>query len=277
MTGNDKDAGSILANGSSLILPLLRKGKDGHAGLIWERYFQGWTLREGADPETVNHWWKPLQKFVNNFNDAGRTREGLLKERHQRMARTSERWQYASQSRDLPLSWRLTTGLGASHPTENGFSFDPVIGVPYLPGSAVKGLCRRAAELMDASKENIEELFGAEDSGDVRPSQQGRLIFLDAYPATWPTLTVDIVNCHQPTYYRSLSDSNTEKITPPIETESPIPVYFLAVEKSSAYRFTIAGDNDAVVQRGMEYLVLGLDFLGIGAKTAAGYGVFLSE
>lgn len=38
------------------------------------------------------------------------------------------------------------TGIGNEHPLENGFSFLNPYGSPYLPGSAVKGILRRAAE-----------------------------------------------------------------------------------------------------------------------------------
>jgi CRISPR-associated protein Cmr6 len=38
------------------------------------------------------------------------------------------------------------TGTGMEHPLENGFSFLNPYGVPYLPGSGVKGVLRRAAE-----------------------------------------------------------------------------------------------------------------------------------
>lgn len=40
----------------------------------------------------------------------------------------------------------FTTGLGNEHPLENGFSFLTPYGLPYLPGSGVKGVVRRAAE-----------------------------------------------------------------------------------------------------------------------------------
>jgi len=40
----------------------------------------------------------------------------------------------------------FTTGLGIEHPLENGFAFLDPYGVPYLPGSSVKGVLRRAAE-----------------------------------------------------------------------------------------------------------------------------------
>ena len=40
----------------------------------------------------------------------------------------------------------FTTGLGNEHPLENGFAFLNPHGLPYLPGSGVKGVVRRAAE-----------------------------------------------------------------------------------------------------------------------------------
>jgi len=40
----------------------------------------------------------------------------------------------------------LATGLGMEHPIENGFAFLDPYGLPYLPGSSIKGVLRRAAE-----------------------------------------------------------------------------------------------------------------------------------
>jgi len=40
----------------------------------------------------------------------------------------------------------FATGLGWKHPNENGFAFLQPYGLPYLPGSSVKGVMRRAAK-----------------------------------------------------------------------------------------------------------------------------------
>ncbi|MDW8469614.1 MAG: hypothetical protein RML56_12230 [Burkholderiales bacterium] len=40
----------------------------------------------------------------------------------------------------------FTTGLGNAHPLENGFAFLWPYGLPYLAGSGVKGVVRRAAQ-----------------------------------------------------------------------------------------------------------------------------------
>lgn len=40
----------------------------------------------------------------------------------------------------------FVTGMGNEHPLENGFSFLNPYGLPYLPGSSIKGVLRRSAE-----------------------------------------------------------------------------------------------------------------------------------
>lgn len=52
------------------------------------------------------------------------------------------------------LTSALTTGTGIEHPLENGFSFLWPYGIPYLPGSAIKGTLRRAAEMLATGEAN---------------------------------------------------------------------------------------------------------------------------
>ena len=58
----------------------------------------------------------------------------------------------------------FTTGLGNEHPLENGFAFLNPYGLPYLPGSGVKGVVRRAAEELAHSG------FFQDDSGWTLPA-----------------------------------------------------------------------------------------------------------
>ena len=72
------------------------------------------------------------------------------------------------------------TGLGNEHPLENGFAFLNPYGLPYLPGSGVKGVVRRAAEELahpDFFQDGngwtlpaIWHLFGFEPGPAARPS-----------------------------------------------------------------------------------------------------------
>ena len=62
----------------------------------------------------------------------------------------------------------FATGLGNEHPIENGFAFLTPYGLPYLAGSGVKGILRRAMQELCAdgidgfSGEAINALFGPE-------------------------------------------------------------------------------------------------------------------
>ncbi|MBI4864467.1 MAG: type III-B CRISPR module RAMP protein Cmr6, partial [Candidatus Riflebacteria bacterium] len=57
----------------------------------------------------------------------------------------------------------FVTGTGIDHPLENGFAFLDPCGVPYLPGSSIKGVVRRAAEelvlLDDGSAWSLADLW----------------------------------------------------------------------------------------------------------------------
>jgi CRISPR-associated protein Cmr6 len=65
---------------------------------------------------------------------------GALTERQARLF-TGEGWERATE-----LYAPLLTGSGNPHPVENGFAFLSPYGVPYLAGSGIKGVLRRAAE-----------------------------------------------------------------------------------------------------------------------------------
>lgn len=86
------------------------------------------------------------------------------------------------------------TGTGMEHPLENGFAFLSPYGLPYLPGSGVKGVLRRAVEELvqsicedDAGEWNLEAidyLFGREPlAGDADALRnRGALRFWDVFP-----------------------------------------------------------------------------------------------
>jgi CRISPR-associated protein Cmr6 len=81
------------------------------------------------------------------------------------------------------------------------------------------------------------------------------------------------MNNHHPDYYG-------DKGSPPAPWDSPNPVYFLALGRDSEFAFAVAGRNDEeemsnLVNQAVTWLKQGLSELGIGAKTAAGYGYML--
>lgn len=64
----------------------------------------------------------------------------------------------------------FVTGVGIEHPVENGFAFLSPYGIPYLPGSGIKGVLRRAAEELAFARQSDWDLlklwllFGFENS-----------------------------------------------------------------------------------------------------------------
>lgn len=244
-----------------------------NAGLIWQRYLEFWdgsTLVEGEERR------KALLRFAEDVSHRNRTQKPssshprrLLETLHARQERILGclSGEAKGATHAFTLTSRLSMGHGSPHPTEIGFTFDRTIGVPYLPGSSVKGLCRAAASLLDLAPSLTEELFGPERIEEDAPGSIGDLVFLDAYPSSLPVLEVDVINCHHPAYYGGAADY-------PAETEDPVPVYFLTVASGAEWRFRVVSRSGEHAGRVVDLLRAGLTELGAGAKTAVGYGVF---
>ncbi len=172
----------------------------------------------------------------------------------------------------------FTTGLGNEHPLENGFSFLNPYGVPYLPGSGVKGVLRQAArELAGVADEAIDALFGKE-AKDGKDHQRGALTFWDVVPQIkGDALMVEVMTVHQKHYYQ---DGQS-----PHESGQPIPINFLTVPPLSGFLFHVQCNlphlnrlAPALANEHRWQALLGVAFehafqwLGFGAKTAVGYG-----
>lgn len=53
------------------------------------------------------------------------------------------------------LCWRMVIGLGASHPQETSMTLHHIYGIPYIPGSAIKGVTRHWVILKEFDKLNL--------------------------------------------------------------------------------------------------------------------------
>jgi CRISPR-associated protein Cmr6 len=184
--------------------------------------------------------------------------------------------------------WHFATGLGNPHPVENGFLWHPTLGVPYLPGSAVKGLVRAWVERWDDSLPTEAEKrarcltwFGTETKDDV-PKQAGELIFFDALPIGPVTLALDVMTPHYGKWYEQGGEINTPDNEPekvPADWHDPVPVPFLVV-KQARFVFAIAPRRPEFkdeARPALDALAKALDWLGAGAKTAVGYGRMVPE
>lgn len=181
----------------------------------------------------------------------------------------------------------FATGLGNEHPLENGFAFLNPYGLPYLPGSGVKGVLRAAArELANGTFggtdgwtfKAIEALFGREGEDGDTEHQRGALSFWDVIPQIeGDSLKVEVMTPHQSHYY--------QKGESPHESGSPNPINFLTVPPGSGFTFHVQcnrpflariapglAENDRLKQLLEAAFEHAFDWLGFGAKTAVGYG-----
>lgn len=192
------------------------------------------------------------------------------------------------------LEGRLAINLADSLIQNAGICLDRLFGLPYIPGSAVKGVCRNAAleELKTASATEVEALFnhfrtvfGTADNdfskGELKPfrhllgqrseNQKGAVSFLPAYPVNNARIVVDLTNVHYPDYYQR---GRTEDLS----KENPRPNPFPTVEIGAQFAFCLVlngiDSDSGLLAVAKRWLEKALTIRGIGAKTAAGYGWF---
>jgi CRISPR-associated protein Cmr6 len=164
------------------------------------------------------------------------------------------------------VDWRLVIGLGGEHVQETNMTLEHVYGIPYLPGSAFKGVVRSwAIQENFGNNENLAmqdtdflAVFGSQESA-------GNVQFLPAYPTDNVTLSFDIMNPHFPNYY-----TGTEL---PTDTQNPIPINFLTVGQTP-FRFVILSKEQDLIDIAKDWIDKTLRDKGLGAKTSIGYGYF---
>ena len=208
----------------------------------------------------------------------------------------------------------FTTGLGNEHPLENGFAFLNPYGLPYLPGSGVKGVLRQAARELasgdwgdphgwsdkplpsPASERGaggeglsmLDALFGRESGNGDTDHLRGALIFWDVIPQIeGDSLMVEIMTPHQGHYYQGKPAAGS---TNPHDSGQPTPISFLTVPPRSRFVFHVTCDLAHLNRLAPELAENGkwkelltsafehaFQWLGFGAKTAVGYGAMETE
>ena len=208
---------------------------------------------------------------------------------------------------EATLGARLLVNLAGGVIENAGLCLDRCFGLPFIPGSAVKGIARAQAlwETHDARAADKERLlrsamllfgFGTNDikatgdfgwAGGAAAAKaiadeigsndfKGCACFLPAYPTTPPVLVVDMVNPHYQEYYRGRRAKAEDN-------ESPVPNYFPAVETGASFGFAVLLNReppisnvtpDELLHQAKQWLERAITRKGVGAKTAAGYGWF---
>lgn len=276
--------------------------KDASPGMRFGMYLQLWN--EGVWSKIKD---KPLDGAKRLNDNDQKTMRGLLE--RQRQAFDVSTSDEASFRLDAEATAPFTTGLGNEHPTENGFAFLNPYGLPYLPGSGVKGVLRQAArELVSGdwgethgwNDAALEILFGRASVDGETDHLRGALTFWDVIPQIAPedpkrpdqiSLAVEIMTPHQGHYYQWKKDQlgNLIEVTPH-ESGQPTPISFLSVPPKSRFVFHVQCNlahlgrhapnlvNDSYWKTLLEIAFKhAYQWLGFGAKTAVGYGAMKED
>lgn len=195
---------------------------------------------------------------------------------------------------------RLIIGLGMESVLETGIALHHTYGVPYLPGSALKGL---TASYMQRIREKLQPKGEqAEAAAYEQINQAYKVIFGDTDDAGYITffdalyipgtgyddqaLYPDIITVHHQEYYQHSKDQprkdqhgkdQHDRQPAPADWDSPIPVPFLSA--TGSYLVALAASDikeEAVREQWImstkSLLGAALKSMGIGAKTSSGYG-----
>ena len=251
----------------------------------------------------ARHAWEKILRLTAND-------KATMRALAQRQAHTAQATSNVS-TLDAIATAPFTTGLGNEHPLENGFAFLNPYGLPYLPGSGIKGVLRQAARELASGDwgdthgwneekthllerqgnksielSTIDALFGLESANGDSEHVRGALSFWDAIPQIpGDSLAVDVMTPHQSHYYQQRQDRKSGESTSPHDSGAPNPISFLTLPPGTGFAFHVRCDQAHLTrlapdlaheQRWQTLLTAAFEhafeWLGFGAKTAVGYG-----
>jgi CRISPR-associated protein Cmr6 len=273
-------------------------------GLLFHRYVPLAAIDGEGKEQERKRWYEALVKRFDPANSPDL--EALIKA-------TADRWNAMSKAGNakrfkMNSTSRLIVGLGGKGPLEIGITLDPVTGLPFIPGSALKGAARSYALYVLAEEAKIkldgtasdndtlknfdeallkgtyDALGGAADYRlifgtlpDAETPSSGKAIFYDAVflGRGGPIFELDVMTPHFKGWYNSGNSGKTPDA--PHDADSPNPVTFLTVGAGAQFKFAVGWRGEphpAAHQFACNLLKGALQDFGIGSKTAAGYGAF---
>jgi CRISPR-associated protein Cmr6 len=250
------------------------------------------------------------RSFLENLNHK-LTDSKLLNNVHARNKKQLEQFKnngYKTDSFTMKNDYRMVVGLGAANILEINLLLHHIYGIPYIPGSSLKGLAKAYAveELREKAGiekyDTIEDILESEELSEkviqrenikdyedkIRMYRQifgtqksaGNVIFFDSFPVKNINIKLDIMTPHFTDYYQEMESDNPKNY--PTDYQEPNPITFLVLE-DTVFRFSLAArifnkeDRDMFqnyLETASALLKDGLKELGIGAKTMVGYGYF---
>jgi CRISPR-associated protein Cmr6 len=230
---------------------------DPHAGLWFEKFISTQAKHDKsarsnliaevskkiAVPESYKMFYKRWEKMLDDYKQAG----------------------YAVERREAKVRGRMVIGTGNESVLETAVTLHRTYGVPYIPGSALKGLAANFARQYcgkdwHKDRENYKTVFGEAD-------QSGCVVFFDAlYKAgNESPLHTDVLTPHHRDYYM-----NSDK--PPADWDDPNPIHFLSATGTYLIALAASEGGEDWLNAVIEILRNALSEIGIGAKASSGYG-----
>lgn len=239
----------------------VEKPEGGHAGLWFDKFCNEWHVAGSVWKLDSKLEW--IRSLTGNTDGVGAPDQ--IEEYRSRLVRLIA--SRGGSAQVFVTESRFVTGLGRSHPIENGFAWHPTLGTPFLPGSSVKGLVRSWAKpnaVSHPAKMLVRRLLGG-------PGEVGGVCFLDAIPVAPVRLEADIMTPHY---------AGWKEDEPPGDWRSPVPIPFLTTAAETPFLFGLIPGR-AVTRNDLDivstWLCDALAWAGGGAKTAVGYGRFRAD
>lgn len=257
---NPPEADYYLPIDTARIFTRVEASRCKNLGLLLDKYPPRWALLPAQKDRGKGTWLKEI--VDGNHVDANLA------------GQVYERWRNATEAAGAihfsgTTDWRMVVGLGGETVLETDLTLHHLYGIPFIPGSALKGLTRAyvtkevdtyKSDSVEKDYPDILRIFGAQEHA-------GTVIFFDAMPENGEfKLDLDIMNPHYPNYY------SEKKI--PSNDQNPNPITFLTVTRTT-FRFALAPrrkDDNADVELVKDWLQKALQDYGVGGKTSAGYG-----
>lgn len=241
-----------------ILTPTLRREKETHAGLWLDKYM----LDQSKNKENSSR-----RDLVNEVADIPDPPAYIaFYNRWEAMLQTG-----VAQTRKVRVRGRMAVGLGSESLLEASISLHRTYGVPYIPGSALKGLAASYAHHALSDGWHRGEPFHQAIFGDTDTA--GYITFFDALsiPGTGKyhghALAPDIITVHHQNYYQ-----NARPV--PLDSDDPNPIPFLST--TGDYLLALGAPDFQEPTRWIDLtfqiLAEALEKLGIGAKTSSGYG-----
>lgn len=246
------------------------------------------TRREdlcGISPEATTNAGLWLDKFIVNQTRADKeSRRKLVKEvagidepeDYDGYEHFYKQWEanlkrFGAICRKAEVLGRMVVGLGDESVLETSITLHHTYGVPYIPGSALKGLAaifadQHAGNAWKKGSPAHAAVFGTSDAAGYITFFDALLVPRSGAGSQRKPLHADIITVHHEEYYQGKGGA------PPADWDDPNPIPFLSATGKYLIALAAPKDCEEWIASAFKILAEALRYEGVGAKTSSGYG-----